>query len=202
VAGPTHIGGFTSFEYDITPCLKAGDNLITVKCYDDIRRPCQAGGKQSDMFNSYGCYYTRTTGIWQTVWYESVPESYIKYARITPDANNATVSIAAELVGCGDVTAVAYYQGKKVGEACKRAVSVTANLEIELSETHLWELGEGRLYDLVLTFGEDEVNSYFGLRHIEMKDGKFYLNGKSVFQRVVFKVANGTVFIIACVFAE
>lgn len=185
LAGPAHVGGFTSFEYDITPLLHAGDNVLTVRCYDDIRRPCQAGGKQSNRYASFGCYYTRTTGIWQTVWYESVPESYVRYARITTDINNATVSVAAELCGSGNIKAVAYYGGKKVGEASKSAASVTANLELQLSETHLWELGEGRLYDLVITFGEDEVRSYFGMRHVEMKDGKFLLNGKSVFQRLI-----------------
>ena len=58
-------------------------------------------------------------------------------------------------------------------------------MEIKLSETHLWEIGAGRLYDIVLRFGEDEVRSYFGMRTVELRDGKFYLNGKCVFQRLV-----------------
>ena len=184
-AGLPHIGGYVAFEYDITNLLTAGDNVITVQCYDDTRSGSQPRGKQSTNSYSRGCLYTRNTGIWQTVWYESVPESYIKYARITPDANNCSVSISAELIGSGDIKAEAYFAGKKVGEASKKNVSVTANLEIALSESHLWDLGEGNLYELKLTFGEDEVESYFGLRHIEMKDGKFYLNGRSVFQRLV-----------------
>ena len=184
-AGRPHIGGYVAFEYDITNLLTAGDNVITVQCYDDTRSGSQPSGKQSTNSYSRGCLYTRNTGIWQTVWYESVPESYIKYARITPDANNCSVSISAELIGSGDIKAEAYFAGKKVGEASKKNVSVTANLEIALSESHLWDLGEGNLYELKLTFGEDEVESYFGLRHIEMKDGKFYLNGRSVFQRLV-----------------
>ena len=184
-AGLPHIGGFVSFEYDITSLLNAGDNLITIRCYDDTRSPRQAGGKQSTRGYSYGCYYTRTTGIWQTVWYELVPESYIKYAKLTPDAKNSTVSISAELVGEGDLTATVYYEGRKVGEASKKNLSVTGDVEIALSETHLWEIGDGKLYDVVLKFGEDEVKSYFGLRHVEMKDGRFMLNGRSVFQRLI-----------------
>ena len=183
--GLPHIGAFSSFEYDITKYLVAGENDITIQCFDDTLSGKQGAGKQSLKYHSVGCRYTRTTGIWQTVWYESVPESYIKYARITPDANNSSVSVAFELEGTGDLTAEVYFEGKKVGEACKKNLSVTANLEIALSETHLWNVGEGNLYDIKFTFGEDKVNSYFGLRHIEMKDGKFYLNGKSVFQRLV-----------------
>ncbi len=183
--GLPHVGGSGSFEYDITAALTEGENSVVVCCEDDTRAPAQPGGKQSLKHYSYGCYYTRTTGIWQTVWYEIVPETYIKYARILPDAQNATVAINAELCGTGDLSAEVFYEGKKVGEAKKSGLSVTGQLEIALSEKHLWELGNGRLYDLVLHFGKDEVKSYFGLRTVEMKDGKFLLNGKSVFQRLV-----------------
>ena len=107
--GFAHIGCFGSFEYDITDYLKVGDNLITVECLDDTRADYQAGGKQSLKYYSYGCFYTRTTGIWQTVWYEIVPESYIKYAKILPDAENLSVTVDAELVGTGDLTAEVYY---------------------------------------------------------------------------------------------
>ena len=183
--GFSHKGGYTPVDVDITPWVKAGDNLITVAAYDDIRSFKQPGGKQSARHNSYRCYYTRTTGIWQTVWYEIVPESYLKYAKITPDLENGAVSIEAELVGTGDLSAEVYYEGKLVGTATKKNKSVIANVEVQLSEIHPWELGNGRLYDLVLKFGKDEVKSYFGLRSIELKDGKFYINGKSVFQRLV-----------------
>ena len=183
--GLTHIGGYVSFEYDITDALTAGENDITIACYDDTRAGRQPGGKQSMKHYSHGCYYTRTTGIWQTVWCEFVPETYVKYAKIVPDLNNCSVSISAELVGAADLTAEVYYEGKKVGEASKKNLSVYGTLEISLSECHVWELGAGRLYDLVLTYGSDRVESYFGLRSVEMKDGKFTLNGKPVFMRLV-----------------
>ncbi len=183
--GLTHVGGYVSFEYDITSALVEGENDITLACYDDTRCGRQGSGKQSMKHYSHGCYYTRTTGIWQTVWYELVPESYVKYAKIVPDAENASVSVSLELAGEGDLTAEVYYDGKKVGEAKKQGLSVFGTVDIALSEKHLWELGAGRLYDLVLTFGEDKVKSYFGLRTVELRDGKFMLNGKSVFQRLV-----------------
>ena len=183
--GMDHIGGYGSFEYDITSELVAGDNLVTVACYDNTRDPHQARGKQSELYHSHGCDYTRTTGIWQTVWYEIVPENYVKRADFYPDAINCTLSINAELAGSGDLSAEVFFEGKKVGEACKKNLSVSGQLEIALSEKHLWELGDGKLYDVVLRFGKDEVKSYFGLRSIELKDGKFLLNGRSVFQRLV-----------------
>ena len=183
--GLPHIGGGGSFEFDITGAIEAGDNVITVNCCDDTRSPRQAGGKQSMRYESHRCYYTRTTGIWQTVWYEIVPESYVRYARITPDAENATVALELELCGEGDVCCEVFYEGKSVGQASKKNCSVTAHLDIALSEKHLWELGHGRLYDIVLRFGKDEVKSYFGLRSVRMDGMRFLLNGKSVFQRLV-----------------
>ena len=159
--------------------------MLTVACYDDTRAPYQPRGKQSELYYSHGCDYTRTTGIWQTVWYEIVPENYIKRADFYPDANNCTLTVGAELVGSGDLSAEVFFEGKKVGEACKKSLSVIGQLEIALSEKHLWELGDGKLYDIVLRFGADEVKSYFGLRTNELKDGKFMFNCRSVFQRTI-----------------
>ena len=183
--GFSHKGGYTPIDVDITAFVHAGGNLVTIAAYDDIRSFNQPGGKQSAQYDSYRCYYTRTTGIWQTVWYEIVPTSYIKYARFTPDLENSSVLVEAELCGTGDFSAEVWFDGRKVGQATKKNKSVTASLEIALSECHPWDLGQGNLYDVVLSFGQDRVKSYFGLRSIELKDGKFYLNGKCVFQRLV-----------------
>jgi len=183
--GLPHFGCGTPIDHDITAALTAGENIVTVACYDDTRSPRQPGGKQCVENSSRGCFYTRTTGIWQTVWYEIVPESYVKYAKLLPDLANGTVTVMAELCGRGDLSAEVYYKGKKVGEAAKNNLSVTGQLEIKLSEVHPWELGDGKLYDMVLKFGEDNVKTYFGLRTVELKDGKFLLNGKCVFMRMV-----------------
>lgn len=183
--GLPHIGCGSPIEYDITSELVKGENIVTVACYDDTRSPRQPGGKQCREHRSRGCFYTRTTGIWQTVWYEVVPESYIKYAKLLPDLVNGTVTVLTELRGTGDLSAEVYYNGKKVGEAKKKDLSVTGQMEISLSEIHPWELGCGGLYDMILNFGNDRVKTYFGLRSVELKDGKFLLNGKCVFQRMV-----------------
>lgn len=183
--GATHYGGYTPFSYDITEALREGENRLTVLCTDDTRSPKQPTGKQSEAYGSYGCFYTRTTGIWQTVFYEIVPQNYLKCARFYPDAANGALTLTAELCGRGDFSVEVFYEGRCMGRAEKKNVAVTAALEIKLAERHLWELGCGRLYDVVLRFGRDEVKSYFGLRDIALAGRKFFLNGKSVFQRLV-----------------
>ena len=181
----THKGGYSSFCVDITPYITAGKNVITVCAEDDVRSYKQPAGKQSDQFGSYGCYYTRTTGIWQTVWMEKIPASHVASFKLYPDAENGRIRITAQVVGSCELTAKASYKGKPMGEARVKACFGTADVIIDLDEKHLWELGAGRLYDLELSFGEDKIKSYFGLRSVRMEGLKFLLNGKSVFQRLV-----------------
>ncbi len=180
----THKGGYTSFALDITKYLRAGDNSICVCAEDDVRSDLVPSGKQSELFSSHGCHYTRTTGIWQTVWLEFLPVNYIKSVKYYPDSVNGKLTITAEVVGNGTLTAAASYKGKAMGsDSCVADGFVT--LTINLAEKHLWEVGKGRLYDLKLTFGDDKVSSYFGLRSIKIDGYKFLINGKSVFQRLV-----------------
>ena len=181
----THIGGYTHFSFDITDYVAEGKNTLVINAFDDTRSPLQPTGKQSDKNYSYGCYYTRTTGIWQTVWLEYVPKTHIVNAKYYPDVQNGKLAIKALVKGEGELTATAYYEGKEVGKASAKNSGNNADLTIELSEKHLWELGAGRLYDLKLTYGDDEVSSYFGLRSTEIDGYKFKLNGKTVFQRTV-----------------
>jgi len=185
LAGTPHKGGFSPFSYDITALATEGKNLITVACYDETRSHDQPRGKQSDSFYSHDCVYTRTTGIWQTVWLEFLPKTHIKFAKILTDLTNSSVSIEAELMGKADLSAEVYFDGRLVGKAEKKALAWSGTLEIKLSETHAWELGNGNLYDLYLRFGDDEVKSYFGLRTVAFEGGRFMLNGKSVFARLV-----------------
>lgn len=186
VQAGVHKGGYASFALDITPHIKPeGANVITVCAQDDVRSGRQPGGKQSGRYGSYGCFYTRTTGIWQTVWMEKVPKDHIAGFRIYPDAENARVRISLQTAGSGTVTARASYQGKDMGETSLQTEGGVKDLILELSEKHLWEPGAGRLYDLTLIFGEDRVSSYFGLRNVRLEGMKFLINGRSVFQRLV-----------------
>ena len=181
----THKGGYTSFSFDITDFVSVGENTLVIHAADDVRSGRQPGGKQSDKLHSYGCSYTRTTGIWQTVWLEFVPVTHIQSVKYYPDASNGNLNIKAIVKGSATLSATAYYEGKKVGCASVQNNGSTADLTLHLTETHLWELGHGRLYDLVLTYGEDEVQSYFGLRSVALDGYRFLLNGICVFQRTV-----------------
>ena len=182
-----HTGGYVAFSFDITKALKEGENTLTVGVWDHLRNETQPGGKQSPRYESFGCFYTRTTGIWQTTWLECVPTDYIASTKYYPNLELKKLVIEALTVG-GEgmtLTAKASYDGKPMGVGTTTVHGGKAVVEVELDELHLWEVGNGRLYDLTLTMGEDTVDSYFGMRKIECRDGFFYLNGKCVFQRLV-----------------
>ena len=183
----THIGGFVSFTFDLTPYLSNREPLITLRAVDDIRSKKQPGGKQSRHYGSKGCSYTRTTGIWQTVWLEAVEQSYIKNIKYYPDINAGTLTVIAKVENADGMTlsAKAFYEDASMGEAHATVHGNQAMLTLKLNELHLWEVGYGRLYDLTLSLGNDTVKSYFGMRNIGIKNGIFYLNGKPVFQRLV-----------------
>lgn len=181
----THSGGFVGFAFDITDFLHEGVNSLCVRAVDEIRDPRYGHGKQSACYASAGCCYTRVTGIWQTVWLEFVPAARIKQFRLIPDIENCKLGFSVDLIGAGKLTLSASYAGKQVGKCELTATGGTVTGELLLSELHLWEVGQGRLYDLTLTYGDDTVQSYFGMRSLSFDGKKFLLNGKSVFQRLV-----------------
>lgn len=182
----THYGGYSAFSFEITSFLKEGENTVTVRAVDDTRSPMQARGKQSEQYHSHGCDYTRTTGIWQTVYLEFVPKNYIKRVRYYPNVEKTSVLIEAELAGEGTFEAKAFFAGREMGAVSVGAyIGGVAYCSLELSEKHLWEPGLGGLYDLELSFCGDRVKSYFGLREIKLSEGRFLLNGECVFMRMV-----------------
>lgn len=180
-----HFGGYTSFRIDATKFLKLGENTITVCAQDDTRSPLQARGKQSELVYSHDCDYTRTTGIWQTVYMEFCPKNYIKSVKYYPNITDGTLTIHAELVGNGTFSATAFWDCKEVASASTETLGQTATLTLNLSEKHLWEVGKGGLYSLNLSFGGDEISSYFGLREVKLTDNAININGEPVFQRLV-----------------
>ena len=192
-AGTSHKGGYISFEYDITNKLGNENNYITVYAEDDIRSGKQFSGKQSVRFASSGCFYTRTTGIWQTVWLEAVEQAYVASYKAYPNINDPSVILEVKTVGAkvGDRLRVkATYKGKPMGEAEAVINSASEFIKIDLAEKHLWECGKGRLYNLSfeLTSGDktDRVDGYFGLREVKLtKESGLQINGKTVFGRFV-----------------
>ena len=181
----THRGGYTSFCFDITDLCRAGENRLSVYAEDDNRSGKQPHGKQCESFDSQGCDYTRTTGIWQTVWLEFVPETYIQSVQYYSNITEGTLLVQAKLCGAGTFTVQASFEGRPCGEASTRAENGFAAVTLPLSELHLWDVGQGNLYDLTLTFGSDSVKSYASMREVRIEGRRVLLNGRPVFQRLV-----------------
>ena len=189
----SHTGGYTPFAFDITDYLTDKGNSVTINAVDDLRSERQVSGKQSHKLESYGCFYTRTTGIWQSVWLEAVEKAHTVSYKVYPSVSSSSVSIdtlvSEDAVG-GVLNVRALYDGKEVGSASARILSRHVSLGITLSETHLWEVGCGRLYDLEFALEKDEktdvMSGYFGLREVSLtKSNGLTINGKTVFGRFI-----------------
>lgn len=186
-----HKGGYSSFSVPVGRCVKDDVNVITLLACSDVRAGVQPSGKQCDHFFSAGCSYTRTTGIWQTVWLEAVPRTYMSDIRWTADADNGLFRLDAEFSAYarGTLTVDASYEGKPAGS--KRFIVNGMNFTgfIPAEGKHLWAPGEPNLYDFTVTLeteaGIDEVKSYAGLRTVGCENGSVTINGKPFFMRLV-----------------
>ncbi len=188
-----HKGGYTSFSFNITSLVKEGENDITLCVYDDVRSGNQPAGKQSSKQNSYGCFYTRTTGIWQTVWLEFVNSASLVSVNYDSDIDNGRVIVTAEVtpetIGC-KLTAKAMWNEQEVGSISVSIESRVLSFAVDLSEIHRWDIGQGNLYDIFFEISDngiiaDSVQSYFGLRTVGLDKNAFMLNGRKVFGRWV-----------------
>lgn len=171
-----HIGGYTPFSADITGRLVDAENEIVVKVRDLSDTSYHSRGKQK--IRRGGIWYTPQSGIWQTVWLESVPEQYIKGLRITPlfDESEAELLVVSD----SDLQCVAICDG--------REVLFTANEPVRLHIAPLipWTPENPHLYDLEIIMGEDRVRSYFGMRkfsvgHDEKGVKRLFLNNRPYF---------------------
>ncbi len=187
-----HRGGYVSFNFEITALLREGENEIVVRAVDDTRSPLQPSGKQSPQFNSYGCHYTRTTGIWQTVWLEAVPLVYLHSFRLYPDLDQGKLTVQARVEGAEEGMVIhcrALAEGKMAGEVGLGAHGYLF-FSLELARVRAWEPEDPFLYDLEFVLereGEelDRVTSYFGLRKIHVEGTKVLINDRPLFQRLV-----------------
>ena len=196
ISAGKHRGGYSSFALDITAYLKQGENTIVVCAEDDVRSGLQPRGKQSSEFYSHKCDYTRTTGIWQTVWLECVPLCYISSLKYIPDPENECLHIEGKIKGDAEgwtLHADALFAGKACGSVSAVIAGGKVNMThmtLRLSEIHLWDVGKPNLYDLKISLLKDkacidEVESYFGLRSVSLSDNVIHINGRPVFQRLV-----------------
>lgn len=189
----THEGGHASFTLDITDDLREGENSLVLQAVSDVRSSLQPSGKQSPRYGSFGCFYTRTTGIWQSVWLECVADKYITGYRYETDLSNGCLMCRFGIRNDGSrlkLVLRAQYQGQPAGETELDVSGSSAVCALPLRELHLWEAGKGRLYTLQLELWDgstclDMVHSYFGMREITLHGGQFLLNGKPLFLRLV-----------------
>lgn len=185
-----HEGGYTPFEFDITPVVKKGDNTLRVRVWDPTDGGPQPRGKQ--VAHPEGIWYTPVTGIWQTVWLESVPQQYIRRVVATPDLDRRSFRIAAETYGArpDDRIEARLSDGGTVVAA--GSASVGADVELHLASPKLWSPSSPHLYDLEIALVRDgkvvdRAASYAAMRKIStQRDAagivRLCLNDEPLFQ--------------------
>lgn len=186
-----HRGGYDPFSFDITAALNKGSNQeLVVRVWDPTDDGPQARGKQ--VKNPEGIWYTPVTGIWQTVWLEPVPETYIAATRQTPDIDDKTLTISADIqnLQANDNVIISAWDGSnKVAEA---TINGKEEAVLKIADPTLWSPENPFLYDLrlaVVRNGKiiDEVESYFAMRKISIAPDangiqRMLLNNEFVFQ--------------------
>lgn len=179
-----HTGGFTAFRFDITDFLTGDEIDIRLVVTDISDTGCHQTGKQR--IERGGIWYTPQSGIWQTVWMESPPSTHIRDLRLTPLYHEQAVRIEIERAGTGVVSVEARLNGIVQGTARIDGDTIV----LPLKELHAWTPETPHLYDLTVQLGDDVIQSYFGMRHFEMREdakgrNQFYLNGRPYFQNGV-----------------
>lgn len=182
-----HVGGYDPFYFDVTDLVASGQNELTVRVWDPTDKGGQPHGKQ--VLNPKGIMYTAVTGIWQTVWMETVPAAYIQSLKIVPDIDRQVVKVTVNTSLAADVQVKAAYKGKTVAKATAASGQM---LELRIPNPKLWSAETPALYDLKVSLMDgkktvDSVDSYFGMRKIEFKKdaegiNRLWLNNAVVFQ--------------------
>ncbi|GHU67485.1 beta-galactosidase [Bacteroidia bacterium] len=186
-----HEGGFDPFSFDITPFIKGKTQELVVKVWDPTSDGPQPRGKQVN--KPSGIWYTPVTGIWQTVWVEMVPETYIVSFKQTPDIDNQQLNIEVETANLksGDQINITAYDGETIVGMSHNGWALRAT-PIQIKNPKLWSPEHPFLYDLKISIERkgkiiDEIKSYFAMRKISIEPGKngvqrILLNNQFVFQ--------------------
>jgi beta-galactosidase/beta-glucuronidase len=179
-----HTGGYLPFSLDITNFLNKaeGSNELVISVWDPTDTHWQQRGKQ--VLKPKSIWYTAVSGIWQTVWLEAVPQTYITGLRVIPDVDAGMAHVEVNLTGpdsgnCEPLIQV-YDGGALIGQAAK--VNSGRVVSIPIPAAKLWSPSSPHLYDLVVTAGEDQVGSYIGMRKFSLEAGRLCLNGSPLFQ--------------------
>ena len=189
-----HYGGSDSFAFDITDFVSDGkEHSIVVHAESDLRSGTQPGGKQSTNYYSYGCSYTRTTGIWQTVWMEAVDDMALERVQVVTDIDNEQIVVIPTYynVAGGNTLSVEVLDGGKVVAHAESAAVQGVPVVVALKKAKLWSPESPFLYDVVYEVKDaegrtlDRVDAYVGMRKVHIDGNKIYLNNKPYYQRLV-----------------
>lgn len=192
-----HRGGFTPFSADLHGVAEPGSWATIVVRARDSRHEMQARGKQATWYNNTHCQYTRTTGIWQTVWMEAVPHVHIRRLRMTPNLSNSSLTIEVPLSQnrAGHVVqAILTGEGdfQLTGQtAANLDLAPSVYLQIPAEELRPWSIDDPYLYDLRVNVLDqdgavvDQVQSYAAVRSVALDGKTVRINGKAVFQRLI-----------------
>ena len=169
-----HHGGYTPFSFEITDFIKDGDNILNVIAEDKCEENEYSRGKQKTKRG--GIWYTKQSGIWQSVWLESTPEEYIKPVKITPDFDKEQVSF--EFENASSVEILIYEDSQLIAN--------TTDTTVKLPDFRAWSPESPFLYDVVFRYKGDMVKSYFAMRKFSVdvdKNGirRLFLNNKPYF---------------------
>ena len=185
-------GGHVPFSFDIAPYLHEGENRIVVRVEDrqDLTQP---RGKQAWNGKPHGIDYYCTTGIWQTVWLEPVPQCRIESLRITPDLEDELFRVRVYLHAPASnwTVEIDLLDGEEVVHSVRKETSNAASqLKLHAKDAKRWSPENPHLYDIVVRLkqnGEviDEVRSYAGMRSVELRNGEFLLNGEPMYMKMV-----------------
>lgn len=201
-----HRGGFTSFTAEFGTAARLGPIATIVVRARDRKAAVQARGKQATFHGNSHAVYTRTTGIWQTVWLEPVPTTSIRRVHVTPDLANGAFQLRVPVTGPTRGSQIRVTVTERFDADAMRAVGdivankivradldMTPSLIIDIPEARLrtWSPGDPHLYGLVVEIVDpngdvsDTVYSYAGLRSIAIDGMAVRINGDAVFQRLV-----------------
>ncbi len=189
----SHEGGHVPFAFEITPLLVAGDNTVVVRAEDPPTDRYIPRGKQYWEPKSRGIFYTRTTGIWQTVWLEAVGSSYLSSVRTTPDLGRSAVQFDFRIdspVPQSEISIEVSFKGQRKAIGIAAAEDPRASAVVIVSDPQLWSPATPNLYDVTFELrregrGLDRVRSYFGMHRVAVERGGVFLNNRPTYLKMV-----------------
>lgn len=196
-----NIGGYHRFSFDITKFIVDGKNNFTIKVEDSLSK-VQPRGKQRYKKESFKCWYIQTTGIWKTIWIESVSKNHIVSVKNTPDYDNKNIeielvtNISEKDITNFEIETEILFDNKIVNSKKQIIEDKILNYNVNIhsvennDEINFWSPENPNLYDINYKLyykGNiiDEVSSYFGIRKISIENSKIFLNNKELYLKMI-----------------